>query len=80
MAIYSRSPVQNFNNQWFWIKKNKCICLYAKDLSGPKYEFLIKKREDVGIKHLNDPSAFIKGSNTSMKILIIRTQIEKEKL
>ena len=30
------------------------IYLYAKDLSEPKYEFLIKKREDVGIKHLND--------------------------
>ena len=26
------------------------ISLYAKDLSKPKYEFLIKKREDVGIK------------------------------
>ena len=32
------------------------ICLYAKDLSEPKYQFLIKKREDVGIKHLNDPN------------------------
>ena len=29
--------------------------LYAKDLSEPKYDFLIKKRKDVGIKHLNDP-------------------------
>ena len=25
--------------------------LYAKDLSEPKYQFLIKKREDVEIKH-----------------------------
>ena len=25
--------------------------LYAKDLSQPKYEFLIKKREDAGTKH-----------------------------
>ena len=33
--------------------------LYAKDLSEPKYQFLIKKLEDVGIKHLNDPKAFI---------------------
>ena len=40
------------------------ICLYAKDLSEPKYQFLIKKREDVGIKHLNDQSAFIEHSNT----------------
>ena len=27
------------------------IYLYAKDLSEPEYQFLIKKREDVGIKH-----------------------------
>ena len=37
--------------------------LYAKDLSEPKYEFLIKKREDAGTKHLNDPEALIKCSN-----------------
>ena len=35
------------------------LYLHAKDLSEPKYEFLIKKPEDVGIKHLNDPNAFI---------------------
>ena len=40
------------------------IYLYAKDLSEPKYEFLIKKRENAGIKHLNDSNAFIKFSNT----------------
>ena len=40
------------------------IYLYAKDLSEPKYEFLIKKREDVGIKYCNDPNAFIECSNT----------------
>ena len=34
------------------------IYLYAKDLHDPKYKFLIKKREDVGIKYLNDPKAF----------------------
>ena len=39
------------------------IYLYAKDLSKPKYEFLIKKREDVGIKYCNDPNAFIECSN-----------------
>ena len=38
--------------------------MYAKDLSEPKYEFLIKKRKDAGIKHLNDPNAFIECSNT----------------
>ena len=32
--------------------------LYAKDLNGPRYEFSIKKRENAGIKHLDDPNAF----------------------
>ena len=40
------------------------IYLYAKDLGEPKYQFLIKKREDVGIKNLDDPSAYIEYSNT----------------
>ena len=39
------------------------LYLYAKDLSEPKYEFLIKKRQDVGIKYCNDPNAFIECSN-----------------
>ena len=40
------------------------IYLYVKDLSEPKYEVLIKKRENAGIKHFNDPNAFIECSNT----------------
>ena len=40
------------------------IYLYTKDLSEPKYEFLIKKLEDAGTKHLNDSNAFIECSNT----------------
>ena len=40
------------------------IYLHAKDLSKPKYEFLIKKRENTGIKHVNDSNAFIECSNT----------------
>ena len=40
------------------------IFLYARDLSEPKYEYLIKKHEDAGIKHLNNPNAFIECSNT----------------
>ena len=38
--------------------------MYAKDLSKPKYEFLIKKRKNAGTKHLSDPNAFIECSNT----------------
>ena len=40
------------------------IYLYAKDLSESKYEYLIKNRENAGIKHLNDGNAFIECSNT----------------
>ena len=40
------------------------IYLYAKDLSEPKYEFLIKKCEAAGIKYFNDLNAFIACSNT----------------
>ena len=38
--------------------------MYARDLNEPKYEYLIKKREDAGIKHLDNPNAFIVCSNT----------------
>ena len=37
--------------------------MYAKNVSEHKYQFLIKKREDVGIKYCNDPNAFIECSN-----------------
>ena len=43
----------------YWQKLFVC-----KRLNEPKYEFLIKKREDAGIKHLNHPKAFIECSNT----------------
>ena len=39
------------------------IYLYAKDLSDPKYEYLINKREQAGIKNFNDSTAFIEYSN-----------------
>ena len=56
--------------QWNCIRKQDNdsvidkIYLYGKDLSEPKYQFLIKKREDAGIKNLDDPTAFIEYSNT----------------
>ena len=79
MAIYSRSSKQIVNNWMFWIKKNKYfylikekdndslierIYLYAKDLSEPKNLVLVKRSEDVGIKHLDDKNAFIEPSVT----------------
>ena len=39
------------------------IYLYAKDLSEPKYEFLVNNRKNAGIKHFNDSTAFIEYSN-----------------
>ena len=41
----------NLINEQNYIDK---IYLYPKDLSEPKYEYLIKKREDIGIKHVNN--------------------------
>ena len=37
--------------------------MYAKDLYEAKYQFLINKRESTGLKHFNDPEAFIEYSN-----------------
>ena len=39
------------------------IYLYAKDLTEPKYKFLINNRTNAGIKHFNDSAAFIEYSN-----------------
>ena len=78
MAIYSKSSVQNFDNWRFWIRKTNSflnlisqqddigkIYLYAEDISEPKYEFLIKRREDAGAKHLLfDSNAFFECFNT----------------
>ena len=77
MTIYSRSPSQNLIIGGSASGKTNAllnliteqddidkIYLYAKDLSEHKYEFLIKKREDAGTKHLNDPEAFTECYNT----------------
>ena len=39
------------------------IYLYAKDIHEPKYEYLINKREQAGIKNLDDLHAFIEYSD-----------------
>ena len=39
------------------------IYLYAKDPYEDKYQFLINKRESIGLKHFNDSKAFIEYSN-----------------
>ena len=71
MAIYSRSSIQNINNMRFRIWKNKRIInfnsdkiyLYAKVPYEAKYQYLINKREGVGINHFKEPKAFIEYSN-----------------
>ena len=44
------------------------IYLYVKDPYEDKYQYLINKRECVGINHLNDPRAFIEYSNDMHKV------------
>ena len=39
------------------------IYMHAKDPFETKYQFLINKRESTGLKHFNDPKAFIEYSN-----------------
>ena len=45
------------------------IYLYAKDTDEEKYQYLINKIEQVGIKNLNDPYAFIEYSNDMNNVL-----------
>ena len=56
------------------------IYLYAKDLDEPKYQFLIEKREDAGIKNSNNLNAFIEYSNAmDMFTITLMTITQKEK-
>ena len=45
------------------------IYLYAKDTDEKKYQYLINKREQAGIKNLNDPHAFIEYSSDINDVL-----------
>ena len=76
MAIYSRPSIQNINNWRFSIREKNAllnlinnqpdideILLYAKDASEAKYQYLISKREQAGLKHFDDPKAFIEYPN-----------------
>ena len=45
------------------------IYLYTKDTDEEKYQYLINKREQVGIKNLSDPHAFIEYSNDMHDLL-----------
>ena len=45
------------------------IYLYAKDTDEDKYQYLINKGEQAGIKNLNDPHAFIEYSSDMNDVL-----------
>ena len=51
--------IQNLNKT----RPGDKIYLYAKNLSEPKYKFLINNRKNAGIKHFNNPTALIEYSN-----------------
>ena len=56
------------------------IYLYENDLYEAKYQYLINKREGVGINHFNDPKAFIEHSNDMRDVYknIDECNIDKE--
>ena len=56
------------------------IYLYAKDPYEAKYQFLINKRESTGLKHFNDPKAFIEYSNDMQDVYknIDKYNVDKE--
>ena len=44
------------------------IYLYAKDPYEAKYQYLIRKREKVGLNHYDDPEAFMEYSNNMQDV------------
>ena len=95
MAIYSRSSIQNIliteasgsgktNALLNLINKQPDvdkIYLYAKDPYESKYQFLINKRKSIGLKHFNDPKAFIEYSNDMQDVYqnIDKYNIDKDR-
>ena len=55
--------------------------LHAKDRYEAKYQFSINKRESTGLKHFNDPKAFIKYSHDMQDVYknIDRYNADKER-
>ena len=81
MTVYSRSSIQNTNNKRLRIWKTNAILnlvksqpdidkiyLYPKDPYEAKHQFLINKRESIGLNHFNDPKAFIEYSNNMQDV------------
>ena len=55
------------------------IYLYAKDTDEDKYQYLINKREQAGIKNLNDPQVFIECSSDMNDVLEDITNYNKKR-
>ena len=55
------------------------IYLYAKDLSKPKYEYLIKKCKNAGIKYLDDLIAFVECSYTIVNESIVNYKPKRKR-
>ena len=57
------------------------IYLYAKDPYEIKYQFLVNKRENTGLKHFSDPKAFIEYSDDMDNVykIIDEYNIDKER-
>ena len=55
------------------------VYLYAKDPYNVKYQYLINKREKVGLNHYDDPKAFIEYSDDMQDVYknIKNTILEK---
>ena len=85
MAIYSRLSIQNTNNRGFRIWNHQHdidkIHLHAKGPYETKYQFLINKRESTGLKHFNDPKAFIEYSKDMQDVYknIDEYNVDKER-
>ena len=60
------------------------VYLYTKDPYEAKFQYLINKRESIGLKHFNDPKAFTEYSNDIYKMftkLLMNTiQIKDRKM
>ena len=54
------------------------IYLYTKDPYEDKNQFSINKRESTGLKHLNDPKAFIEYSNDQIKYINMNILLVKK--
>ena len=55
------------------------IYLYAKDTDEDKYQYLINKREQAGIKNLNDPHSFIEYSSDINDVLEVINNYNKKR-